>query len=278
MSNDNDQTIGFEGLVQPYRDGEFDGRTYDPDEEDYVEVEEPTGFGSEEWQEERRLAEELSLRAVEADQYVEDLLDEFPGDDPAARLHAVMLQPVRPFDAMWEPLDDTDATWALRIMAHAKAEQDRMKEAAEEEISKVRAWLKRSTSGPAATYAHFEALMIAYRMRCEQARDDYPATYKLPTGTLTRRQGSTSYVVTEPEVFVEWAIENDRDAVKVEPLVSTLKAKGSGYEPVEDLKSVKKIARKSPTGHATSIVSPDGEEVPGIEIQVGPDKLGAKPE
>ena len=199
------------------------------------------------------------------------------GADPHPDLRDALNRPRPGFGVSWQPEDDTDATWAFRVLSAALSEVQRMEEQAEAEIDRITAWLARSRKRPEATAAHFESLLIGYRIRCEEARPNFPATYKLPTGELQRRRATAKVDITDEKLFVESARENDPDALKVTPSKSRLREKTAGYRAGVDEKDLKEIAHQSPTGAASAIVSPDGEIVPGVELFVGPDTRRAKP-
>jgi hypothetical protein len=106
------------------------------------------------------------------------------------------------------------------------------------------------------TTAHATRL-VAYRLELEDRDPKLAGTYKLPTVTLSRRKGRMRTIVTNPEQFLSWALENRVSALKIEPLVSGL-------------------AEMTRTDDGR-IVDDSGEAVPGVEEHRGDDTITAKP-
>lgn len=173
------------------------------------------------------------------------LADEFPTPDPEHR------------DG-YRIGGDREATWALRKLAAAHAERDRIMAVAGEEIARITAWRNAAVRGPEADIDFFEAVLIDYRRRLEAENPNLPQTYKLPGGVITRRRSPVRAEVLDPEAFTAWALVHDPAAVKVTPLVSAL----GSYQRTDE----------------GDVVSPDGEVVPGVHVVGGDDRYAAKPE
>lgn len=179
-------------------------------------------------------------------------------------------------DDNYRIVDDDGAQWALRVMAHAQSEIQRLEAAAEREVERILIWKATASRRPQETVEKMEALLVDYRRRLELEQPDLPKTYKLPNGTIVRRAGSAKVDVYDPDRFVAWALVNDIGAVRVAPAVSGLRGKGSKYRTARPEADVKKTAAISPTGATEAFITPDGEIVPGVQLYVPPDTYGAK--
>lgn len=156
----------------------------------------------------------------------------------------------------WVCDDDDKAGWALRKLAAAEAERERIKRLAQAEIARIEAWATDADRQVARDVDFFTSQLIGYRRRLEASDPKLPKTYKLPAGSIARRAGRTSVKVVDERAFVEWAYEAKPDALTMRPKVSALAdyPDTSGY-----------------------IVDPDtGEQVPGVERVRGDDHYEVK--
>lgn len=148
--------------------------------------------------------------------------------------------------------DDSAAQWAIRKIRGAMAELDRLRHNAQEEAAELNAALRAidakldaDSAGPRRTIEFMESLLVAYRRRLEAEDPDLPKTYRLARANLVRRKGRERTTVTDEGAFVTWALDRFPEAVKASPLVSVMG----------------KWGRKDDG----TIVSPDGEAVPGVQ-------------
>lgn len=156
--------------------------------------------------------------------------------------------------------DDTLADWALERQARAQAEVDRVKAIAAEKRRQLAQWEQDATRGPLHSVEHYKALGVDYYRQLFERNPKLPKTYKLPSGTLSRRACRVSYEVIDATALVEWAAENDPAILsEPKPLVSALK--GDGYTLTD----------------GGDIVSATGEVVPGVHAVGGEDVFTAKP-
>lgn len=171
----------------------------------------------------------------------------------------------------WSVGGDREATWALRKMAACDAEMDRLTADAAHEIEAIKAWLEAALTGPARDRSFFESKLIEYRRRLEADNPKLPLTYKVPGGVIARRKGSRSVVITDEQTFVEWALDNDPELVKLAPLKGGLVAKDALYK-------LPDVPENEDDGWVSVVVSGSGEKVPGVQVVRDPAQYGAKPE
>lgn len=162
--------------------------------------------------------------------------------------------------------NDRKAAWAMRKLRAALAEAERIRLEAANELDAITRWRDDALRGPQHDVEFFRALLVGYRHELELANPDLPKTYPVPGGKLIRRKGRTRVEITDEAAFVAWALDNDRDALKVTPLKSRLTAKGSGY-----------IEVPPDTDGPSRLAAPTGEVVPAVELVAGDDTYDAVP-
>lgn len=161
----------------------------------------------------------------------------------------------------WRIHSDREAAWALRKLAAALAEAERINRDAADEIEALKAWRDAALAGPEHDAGFFEAALVRYRVELEERDPDLPKTYKLPGGVITRRKRPDTYQVTDADAFTAWALANNRDLVKIEPRVSGLRD----------------IVVHDNDADSVLVVDRNGEIVPGVEHHLGTDAYAAKP-
>lgn len=164
-------------------------------------------------------------------------------------------RPEEPSDytgSRWEITNDEEATWAMRKIAGARQALDRVNRVAEAEIAHVNKWAARESEGHESTIAFFEARLFAYAS--EQRELFARKSVSTPWGTLRSRARSGRPVVTDREVFTEWAREKYPEAVQVK-YTADLRAL-EGLSIAEDMDS-------------GVMVTADGEVVPGVQYHEG---------
>lgn len=131
----------------------------------------------------------------------------------------------------------SEADWALRKLAQARAAIKENNALFEAELSRLTAWAKDVNTGPERDALYFEAILRNWH--AEQLADDPKAkTIKLPGGKLTARLAPPSLTV-DDDVFIPWAQEHRSDwlRVKAEPVKADIKTQlvvgesGDLYDP-----------------------------------------------
>jgi hypothetical protein len=157
----------------------------------------------------------------------------------------------------WTIDDDDAAGWALRKLAAAQAERDRIKRVAQAELARIETWAADADRQVQHDVDFFTARLVEYRRMLEHNNPSLPLTYKLPGGSLTRRKAPEVVVIESPDEFTSWALDNAPDALDYKPK-----------------KTVIKEWHRRDDGQ---VVSPDGEPVPGVSVQRGDDRYDVKP-
>lgn len=158
----------------------------------------------------------------------------------------------------WRIHSDREAAWAMRKLAAAVAETERVTQAAADEIDALKAWRDAALAGPTHDAEFFEAALVAYRLELEERNPELPKTYKVPGGVIARRKRPDTYRVTDDQAFIAWALDTGLEhLLHIEPRTSGLKAFTANDE--------------------GTLVTADGEVVPGVEHVVGTDAYHAKP-
>jgi Bacteriophage Mu Gam like protein len=158
----------------------------------------------------------------------------------------------------WRIHSDREAAWALRKLAAALAETQRIAQAAADEIDALKAWRDAAVAGPQRDAAFFEAALVRYRVELEGRNPELPKTYKLPGGVIARRKQPDQYQVTDEPTFVAWALDTGHEhLLHIEPRTTGLKAFTANDE--------------------GTLVTAEGEVVPGAERVVRDDAYSAKP-
>lgn len=165
--------------------------------------------------------------------------------------------------ARWEVTDDNAAEWALETRAEALAEIARCDHWRDQKVAAVEERHRLATQDPHRTIAVMDAKLIDYRLRLEAENPKLPKSYRLPSGTLTRRLGSVRSVITDPTALAQWCGENLPDALRSTVLTS------------EVAKACEATIGKGPGSGV--LVADGGEVVPGIEQTRGDDTYTVVP-
>ena len=206
---------------------------------------------TEELEEQLRRAERGRLAEMRADRVDRAAIASY--DTTIAGVEAE-LQAREHIPAGWQGVtDDALAAWAMDKIAAHQAEIERIQRNAQAYIEQVQADAIADERPHSDKVAWFEGELRRYY----ESLPEPPATYKLPNGKIERRPGRTSTKVVDADVFVGWADEHARDAVKRTPLVSAMK----GWQRTD----------------AGEVVTPDGEVVPGVRVVVGEPTVSIKP-
>lgn len=167
------------------------------------------------------------------------------------------------------------AGWALRRLAHARSQADRIRAEAADRIALVKEWETRTLAGPTADAAYFEGLLVDWHRRDLEPRvadalDRYCAarpdlgpdealaavwakvkdrTVKLPDGSVGARRNPDGVEVVDADALVAWAVaEGHLELLNIAPAKAALK----------------KLPRSG-----GRVVGPDGEAVPGVIPKAG---------
>jgi hypothetical protein len=171
--------------------------------------------------------------------------------------------------------NDSKANWALRRLAGVQAEAARVREQAREQHALIDEWEERELDAIGRDERRFEGMLGDYwRRQLEPEVDRLMATgltfdeawskiktksIKLAAGTLSAAKGRDSIVIEDDEDFVTWAREN--------ALYDVLNVT---YRPAKD--ALAKYNRRD-----GSLVTPDGEKVPGVQVVSPGVQYKAKP-
>lgn len=197
-------------------------------------------------------------------------------------LHTKFGPPPEP-ETPWRIENDHVATWALRKLAAAEAEQARVKELAMAEIQRIEEWEAKELRRPTRDADFFRGHLAAYWRR-EMAAVLEPLIEKgmtpeeaweqvrkksrsLPTGKLVARRTPAGVEVVDEEQFVRWAQENGYEGLlRAKPALDAIKKL-----PVVD----GEVVIHGPTLPDTE---PDAWTVPGVKVKPTEFRYEAKPD
>jgi hypothetical protein len=165
---------------------------------------------------------------------------------------------------------DRMASWALRKLARARQEEERIILVAQERIGDIERWRDEALQGPRRDAAFFEAAVADYHRQMldkivADLREQMPdasfedvwakvktKSYKLPEGTIKARRPGTTLEVSNPDTLVAWALANERTDLLADPKPAN----------ITTLKEKLAIRRGG-------VVDPDtGEAIPGITPKI----------
>lgn len=172
-----------------------------------------------------------------------------------------LLEPPADQSAPFKVTDDGSATWALRHLKKAESEVARIHAAAHHERMLIEQWEDRALKSPLDDVGFFKGLLLDYQRRLIDADPDFPKTYKIPGGALTRRAGRARRVVTDVEALKTWLAQHQPDALKVEIQASRIKAE-TFYRPGDP--------------DVALLFEVEGELIPGVVQVVGEEKFDVK--
>lgn len=173
--------------------------------------------------------------------------------------------------------NDGAAGWALKKLALAHAEIDRVTDQAQAEYDRIARYVADATAGPKHEIAFFEGLLREYheglldeeidrlmgegKPYAEAWQKAKRKTYRLPAGELVARKGGTGYDTEDTEAFDRWVRENPVERLRFAK-VSPAKAE---------------ITEATQSTEAGTLVLDDGEYVPGVRFYENPPSFAAKP-
>ena len=156
----------------------------------------------------------------------------------------------------WRPESGDEADWVARKAKRARGELDELQAQHDRLVAVAGAWLAHERKRPDATI-EWASQMLELWLRNQIAEDDSKKPKKsrsLPAGvTVKLVSGRRRVQIDDPDAFVEWAEVN-----------------------ADDLLNVKVTADKSKLAKLegdSQLVTADGEVVPGVSAEVGPDSV-----
>lgn len=117
--------------------------------------------------------------------------------------------------------NDSQAVWAMRKLASAKARLHDISLIAEAEIDRIQHWAEQQSREPMRDATYFEGILMEYgRAQREEGRK----TVSTPYGAVKSRIGRSRYTFSDKQGFIEWARQHRPEwvAVKEEPSLSAL--------------------------------------------------------
>lgn len=191
-------------------------------------------------------------------------------------------------DTLGPDLDDTtrdtwsidgpnEAGWAMRKLARALREEQRIVDQANDRIGLIEQWRDQAVKAPRRDAEFFAGKLAEWRRLLEETGEidaQRDRTYRLPEGTIARRKSRDTVEWTDPDLFQQWVDtveEPDLVAVTVKPRADELH---------------KRIA----SGRFATVADPDrdnelvvvdtatGEQVPGVRVRVGIDRIDVRPD
>jgi len=147
------------------------------------------------------------------------------------------------------------ANWALRKLAAINAEEKKINNLKDKEISRIENWAKDELDKLSNSRQFFEGLLTEYFIK--QRELDPKFKISTPYGKVTARKQQPKWNYDEDKV-VNWLLQNDKELVRVK------------YEP--DKNGIKKKYKIV----GTNVVTDDGEIVEGITVEERPETISIK--
>lgn len=121
----------------------------------------------------------------------------------------------------WEIDSDDAAQWALRRLAAARQEIQRVNDAGQNEIDRIEFWMAEHRKGPQRDVAFFENRLMEWH---RQNAEVFGKTRVYPSGTLKRSDITPKPVVANEPSFVRWATDSGHlELLKIEPRKAEIK-------------------------------------------------------
>lgn len=152
--------------------------------------------------------------------------------------------------------DDGKANWALQIIAKHQEEQTRLTLIADAEIDRIIAWRDEQVRIAENRESFLQSQLEGYLRKLHQSGYE-KASYKLPNGVIKRVTGRTSINITDPDLLLKWAKENDPKLIEVKESVTK--------------------TNLQPFVKTDKLITEDGEIIPGAEVNPAEDKYKAVP-
>lgn len=143
---------------------------------------------------------------------------------------------------------DQDATWALRKLAAIRKQKAANDAIAEEEASRISAWLEAVNEPLRRQAAFVENILNGYAIYERTSHDR--KTIILPYGKLATRPVADKWEVADADAFMKWAGEGHPELLK-----TTVKP--------ESITAIKAALELNSDG---DVMTPEGEPVPGVTV------------
>lgn len=114
--------------------------------------------------------------------------------------------------AHWQMITDEDAEWALRKLAMAQEDVDRLRAQAESWQARIQQWFVQASRTHVTRVRLMEARLADYGRRRRDAGGG--ATLKLPSGQVASKWNRPTLAVVDESAFVEWLKAVKPEAVK----------------------------------------------------------------
>lgn len=171
--------------------------------------------------------------------------------------------------------DDHQAAKVLQRLARWEREVARLEQLVADQAAQLAAFTasnlgtKDEPKGAAREVAFYRQALVAYYRDRAERDPDTPQTLKVPGGWIGRRKRPDTVEVSDPEAFVQWAIEHDRVDLISDIVPAGKTELKNGLTPQSD-------PAKAERGERLHFVDEDGAAVPGVTYVVGEDRYEAK--
>lgn len=173
----------------------------------------------------------------------------------------------------WRIDGERTAGWAMRKLAQALRAEQRIVDQANDRIALIEQWRDQAIEQPRRDAEFFLGRLREWRDRLD-AEGDQPRTIRLPEGTIGRRKTPDSVEWVDADLFTAWCERNE------EPdLVSVVRKPRA--DRVKDLIRAERFAVIADPDRDNELVVVDtatGEEVPGVRLRVGGERIDVRPD
>jgi hypothetical protein len=154
-------------------------------------------------------------------------------------------------DEHFKIVNDSQAAWAMRKLLGYQNKIEENKTIAQDELSRIDAWLEHVNSKFDSDIAYFEAILVQYARGEREGKDR--KTIETPYGKVKSRLTQPKYTVDEAE-FLPWAKVHRPEWVQVVEKAALTELKKQTQ--IEETVTLGLIA-----------MTPDGEIVPGVQVE-----------
>lgn len=172
----------------------------------------------------------------------------------------------------WRIDGEGEAGWALRQLARAVAEEQRIRQLADDRIALIEQWRDQALKAPLADGEYFVGRIRDWRRRLQAEDPTTPATIKLPEGRIERRKNPDAVEVTDDALFIAWCDLNEEPELVREtraPAVNKLK---------ERISSGRYSVKTNEAGVEVVVDTATGEAVPGVSYRHGEHRVDVRPD
>lgn len=185
----------------------------------------------------------------------------------------------------WSIRDDGSAEWAMARCAAAQAELGRIQDQYDLWRTRLDEAMRAASEVPRHTLAFFAPRLEAYGAAVREMSDDRIKTVHLPSGAIATQRGSApKVIIINEDVLIEWAFSAGR-ALDEEPGWITYAEMGvvaTQHRPrVSALRELVHIvhvdAGDNDGVEEWRVVTPEGELVPGVDVELPVTKATVNP-